>query len=240
MNNNIKTKDIKDVDLGKVYLHYTNIDNLEDISKKGLEPRIGINAKLVEKTKKVFFSKGDVGALVIMDVWLKWLIAKPISNYIYWFGAWLLKFRYFPKIFHKVIISSNQKSEKKKHWAFKRLNFILNNSVYLVLDLIENKDFSFDDIDEAKQLFKNSANFVDNIYAHNSVFTDPKIEYWNMHTFSNKIIEKQKISLLKLNDSYNANDIIKYLASKNEKYVEKNCLLLKEYLNYVNEKENLT
>ncbi|MFV0250407.1 MAG: hypothetical protein ACK5HP_05200 [Bacilli bacterium] len=171
-----------------------------------------------------------------MDVWLKWLIAKAACNHIYWFGAWLLKFRYFPKFLHKIIIRSNQKSKKKKYWTFKKPNSSLNNSIYLILDLKENVDLSFEDVDEAKQLFKNAANFVDNIYAHDSYFINPQMEYWNMHTFSNKIIEKYKISLLKVKDSYTANNIIKYLANKNNDFISDNCLLLKEYLEFIEKK----
>ncbi len=48
-----------------------------------------------------------------MDSWIKWLIAKPKSNFIYWIGAYLLKIKYFPKIIHKIIISYNKKSKNK-------------------------------------------------------------------------------------------------------------------------------
>lgn len=80
----IEIKDITKVDLDKIFSHYTDVDNLEKIISKGLETRIGINAKMVEKSRKVFFSMGDKGALVIMDVWIKWLIVKPKNNYIYY------------------------------------------------------------------------------------------------------------------------------------------------------------
>lgn len=229
----IKNEDITSINLDTVFLHYTNISNLNGIMEKGLEPKIGKNSKLVEKSEKVFFSMGDKGALVIMDVWLKLLIAKPINTYIYWFGAWLLRFKYFPKVFHKTIIKNNQNSMKKKQWAFRKLKTILDNSVYLILDLKENEDFSFNDIDEAKQLFRASSKYVDSIYACDSDFNDPKIEYWNMHTFSNKVIDKNKISLLKINDQFSSNEIIKYLANKNKAYVENNCKLLNEYLTFL-------
>ncbi len=89
-------------------LHYTNIKNLESISKKGLQARIGKNSKVIEKSKRVFFSVGTKGALVIMDTWLKWLVARPISNAIYYIGAFLVKVPFFPKAIHKVIIRLNK------------------------------------------------------------------------------------------------------------------------------------
>jgi hypothetical protein len=233
MINEIKISDIKDVDLNNMFLHYTSKANLKDIFEKGLEPRIGMNARLVETSKKVFFSVGDKGALVIMDVWLKWLIFKPTNNYLYWFGAFLLRIPCFPKIFHKMLINYYKKSKKKHLWAYKKLNEILNDSVYLILDLKENLDFSFNDIDEAKQLYRSSAKYIKDIYAHDSDFHDPKIEYWNMHTYSNKIIEKEKISLLKAENKYTANDILLYMARAKEEYVNLYCPFLKEYIGYL-------
>lgn len=48
-------KDISEIDKNKMFLHYTNLNNLSSIAKKGLEPNIGINAKIIEKAKKYFF-----------------------------------------------------------------------------------------------------------------------------------------------------------------------------------------
>jgi hypothetical protein len=182
---------------------------------------------------------GDNGALVIMDVWLKWLIAKPKNNQLYWLGAWLLRIPFFPKIFHSLISNSYRKSKKKRNWAFRRLETILDNSVYLVLDLKENIDFSFDDVDEAKQLFKFSTKYVESVFAHDSDVNNHQVEYWNMHTFSNKVIETSKLSLLKINESYSANDILLNMINTNIQYVKDNCLYLVEYLNYITTKKVL-
>ena len=170
-------KDISEIDKNKMFLHYTNLNNLSSIAKKGLEPNIGINAKIIEKSKKVFFSIGDKGALVIMDSWIKWLVAKPKSNFIYYIGAYLLKLRFFPKIIHRFIITHNQKNKNKYKWAYKTLNKMLNNSIYLILDLEENIDFSFDDIDEIKSISNIPKDYVANLYAYDSDVNDKKIEY---------------------------------------------------------------
>lgn len=70
--------------MSNTFFHYTNKNNLDDIIKNGLQPRIGNNSLYVEKSKKVFFAQGENGILTIMDVWLKWLTSKcGISNQIY-------------------------------------------------------------------------------------------------------------------------------------------------------------
>ncbi|MEG1705762.1 MAG: hypothetical protein RR290_04235 [Clostridia bacterium] len=228
----IKSINISDINLDNVYLHYTNLDNLDNITKKGLEPRIGMNSKIVEKNKKIFFSMGDKGALTIMDVWLKWLIGKPKWNLIYWIGAYLLKIKFFPKIIHEVIISNNEKSKNKCNWAYRKLKSILDSSMYLVLNLEENLDFSFNDIDEVKKLSNYPINIIKDMYAYDSDILNDKMEYWNMHTFVNKKIETEKILVLKHNDSLKASEIVKYLIEQNIKYVKKNCKRLYEYYIY--------
>ena len=42
------------IDFKNVFLHYTNKNNIDNILKNGLEPRIGENSKGLEKSKKVF------------------------------------------------------------------------------------------------------------------------------------------------------------------------------------------
>lgn len=157
-----------------------------------------------------------------MDSWIKWLIVKPKCNLIYWIGAYLLKIKYFPKFIHKAIVLTNQRNKRKAEWSYKELKNILENSVYLILDLKENIDFSFEDIDEAKAYSHYPASYIESLNAYNSDVNDSKVEYWNMHTFSNKIIEPNKITLLKYKNSYNVDLIIKYLIEKNMIFVKKN------------------
>ncbi|MBE6157097.1 MAG: hypothetical protein E7161_05115 [Firmicutes bacterium] len=223
--------DISEIELNNVFLHYTNINNLTSIAQKGLVPKIGKNSKVLEKTKKIFFSVGDKGALVIMDSWLKWLVGKPINNTVYYIGAFLLKVPFFPKFIHKLIVKVNKNKWKYK-WSYKKLKSILDNSVYLILNLEETIDFDFNDVDEIK-FSKYPRWFIKDFYSNNSDVTDAKMEYWNMHTFSNKIVDPQKIYLLKMDNEINAGQILKYLIENNFEYVKQNCKLLNKYYEYI-------
>lgn len=228
--NNLDYIDLEKIN-NDIFLHYTSIENLDSISKNGLQPKIGKNSKVIERTKKVFFTVGDKGALVIMDSWLKWLVAKPISNFIYYIGAFLLKIPFFPNIIHKIIIKFNR-NKKKYRWSYKKLKEILDNSVYLVLDLEEKVDFSYDDIDEVKKFSHYPPSFIENLYAFDSDVFDEKMEYWNMHTLSNKIIETDKIHILKLKGKTRTSDILKILIEDNMDFVKENCEQLYKYYNY--------
>ena len=214
-----------------IFLHYTSIDNLDSICINGLQPKIGKNSKVIEKTKKIFFTIGDKGALVIMDSWLKWLVAKPMSNFIYYIGAFLLKVPFFPKIIHKIIMKMNQ-NKKKYKWSYKKLKEILDQSVYLVLDLEEKIDFNYDDVDEVKKFSHFPSSFIESLYAYDSNILDETMEYWNMHTLSNKVIEPNKIHILRLKNQTQASEILKILIEKNIEFVKENCCLLYEYYKY--------
>ncbi|MEI3395682.1 MAG: hypothetical protein V8R82_08390 [Clostridia bacterium] len=48
------------------------------------------------------------------------------------------------------------------------------------------------------------------------------MEYWNMHTYSNKVIDSSKISLLKDKDEYSTSKILKQLIDDNILYVKQN------------------
>ena len=229
---NIPIIDINDINLENIFLHYTSKDNIYSIFKNGLEPRIGENAKGLEQTKKVFFTIGEKNALIIMDVWLKWLMSRPKNKYIYRLGAYFMKQSYFPKFIYDVIFKFYHESNKKFIMACDTLKEILDNSCYLVLGLEENVDYDFEDVDEVKkQAFPRR--FLKGVYKYNSDLNSTKMEYWNMHTYSNKVIEPQKIKLLKFQQDISAEKILKYLIDKNFDYVKENLELLYKYYNYI-------
>lgn len=53
-----------------------------------------------------------------------------------------------------------------------------------------------------------------------------------MHTYSNKVIDSSKTSLLKNKDEYSASKILKQLIDNNIQYVKQNLNFLYEYYNY--------
>ena len=77
---NIKIKDIQDVDTQFSFFHYTNKNNIESIDINGLLPKIGNSATGIEKSEKIFFAIGEKGVFSIFDSWIRWLIAKRITD----------------------------------------------------------------------------------------------------------------------------------------------------------------
>lgn len=231
MTNNFNIKDISQINMNKTFFHYTNKNNLNTIIKNALEPRIGENSLYVEKSKKVFFSQGKYGILTLMDVWLRWLTAKSgISNQIYYLGTFYMRMPLCIKCIPNYVVRKSLKNKNKRIKVFNQLKNILDNSVFLILDLEENVDFDYNDLDEVKDTYYES--FLKLLYPSESDLKDKKIEYWNMHTYSNKVIDSSKISLLKDKDEYSASEILEQLIDDNILYAKQNLVFLYEYYNY--------
>lgn len=230
--NDIKNIDISKIDKNKCFLHYTNKNNIDSIFKFGLEPRIGKNSMAIEKSKKIFFTEGFDNTLILMDTWIKWLVLRPKNNFIYrcGAGAFFMTKSFFPKVIVDTIFKNWIKSDRRIEYACKKLNNILNESVFLLLDLKENIDFKYNDIEEVKNQ-KFSRKQLKYVYTYCDNIEDNTIEKWNMHTLSNKKIEKEKITLLKLNKSFNANDLLEYMYNQSSLNFSLNLPFLYKYIN---------
>lgn len=231
MIDNFNSKDISQIDIDNTFFHYTNKNNLNTIIKNGLEPRIGKNSLYVEKSKKVFFAQGENGILTIMDVWLRWLTSKAgISNQIYCLGTFYMRMPLCIKSIPNYVVNKSLKNKQKRIKVFNQMKNILDNSIFLILDIEENVDFSYNDIDEVKDTYYES--FLKLLYPSTSDIKDKKMEYWNMHTYSNKVIDSSKISLLRDKNDYSASKILKKIIDNNIEYVKQNLDFLYEYYNY--------
>lgn len=226
-------KDISQIDLKHSFFHYTNKSNLDSIIKNGLEPRIGENSLYVEKTPKVFFAEGEKGIITIMDVWLKWLTGKiSTGKFKYWLGtAIYMKIPFCIKSIPNNMVKKSLASKEKRSIVYAKMKEILDNSIFLVLDLEENIDFDYNDEDEVKKTYYES--FLKLLYPSDSDLKDNKMEYWNMHTYSYKTIDPQKIALLKNKDNYDANSILVSIIEKNIECIKNNYEFLYEYYIYI-------
>lgn len=225
--------DISKVDKNDCFLHYTNYKNIDSIFNYGLEPRIGKNSMAIEKSKKIFFTIGFDNTLILMDAWIKWLILRPRSNFVYRCGAFFMTKSYFPKFIVDTIFKNWIKDKKRIKYACKKLNKILNESVFLILDLEENLDYNYSDIDEVKNQ-KFSRKQLKYIYTYGENIEDSTMEKWNMHTLSNKKIEKDKIKLLKHGEFIKASDMINYMIERSNIEFSKELPFLNTYIsNYI-------
>lgn len=237
-------KDIQDIDFQFSFFHYTNKNNIESIAKNGLIPKIGNSSTGIEKTEKIFFAVGTKGVFSIFDSWIRWLIAKRLTDLpgekadipFYRFCTFVMR---LPLIHHLVGIVANMivwlefKFKPFKFKSFKIMKDILDNSCFLLLDLEENVDFSYKDIDEVKaQRFNRK--LLKTVYAKQNKMNSKKMDYWNMHTFSNVSISSDKITLLKLGESYSCLDILLWMIKNTKMDLKVLSPFLFEFLDYYN------
>lgn len=188
------------------FFHFSPAEQKESIEYFGLLAQIGHNAKGVEDSPKVFFSKGKVGVLEASDVWIKWMMhnyfgmkdkygfyqEKTIEGRKTAIEEWNNEF------LNREYLKDTEKLEK----VFELVYQGLQRTVYYKLDLVEGIDFDYQDIDEAKMRAlrrKQQGNEIDYIYQKEMYgnFSDvesPIMDSWNMHTKPYKEIEKEKIS----------------------------------------------
>lgn len=239
---NITIKDIQEIDIQFSFFHYTNKNNIESIDKNGLLPKIGDSATGIEISEKIFFAIGTKGVFSIFDSWIKWLIAKRLTDLpgqkadipFYRFCTFIMRLpliHYLVAFVVNLVVWFEFKFKPFKIKSFKIMKDILDNSCFLILDLKEEVDFSYKDIDEVKaQRFNRK--LLKTLYAKQNKMSSKKMDYWNMHTFSNVSIDPNKISLLKLNNSYCCTDILIWMIKNTKLDLKVLSPYLYEFLNY--------
>lgn len=238
----MKIEDIQNIDIQFAFFHYTNKNNIESIAKKGLIPKIGNSSTGIEITEKIFFAIGPKGVFSIFDAWIRWLIAKRLIDLpgekadipFYRFCTFIMDLpliHYFVGFIVKIIVYFEFKFKPFKIKSFKIMKEILDNSCFLLLNLEEEVDFSYKDIDEVKTR-KFNKKMLKTVYAKQSKMSSKKMDYWNMHTFSNITIPPNKITLLKLNDSYKCLDILLWMVENNNIDIKILAPFLYEFLQY--------
>ena len=229
----MNTIDLNEFDGENVFYHFTNRDNYESISLNGLIPSIGDNANGIEKTSKVFFSKGNIGFLRICDVWINWLIYR-ISLY-----NSVLKYKditkeermNLKKQFRENFTNGLYYTEDNVNYTIRWMMEYMKSNIVLKLD-ITSKDYDSFDIDEAK--LNEKEDFINRMYLGYITSSD-KVESFNMHTKSGVGVDKEKISKVTTNDDDSALSILKEIYRKEkDKDNGLEFAFLDRFMNYVN------
>lgn len=225
--------DLNEFDGENAFYHFTNRDNYESISLNGLIPSIGDNANGIEKTSKVFFSKGNIGFLRICDVWINWFIYR-ISLY-----NSVLKYKDITKEermnlkrkFREDFTNGLYYTEDNINYAITWMMEYMKSNIVLKLD-IPHDDYDELDIDEAKLHEKEE--FINRMYL-GYITSSYKVESFNMHTKSGVGVDKEKISKVTTNDDDSALSILKEIYRKEkDKDNGLEFAFLDRFMNYVN------
>lgn len=223
---------ISNEDMYNGYFHMTYAKNRENIDSKGLIPNIGQNARYIEKSKKVFFVEGLDNFIILFDCWINCFFYIPIIPLIYKLGAFFLRKKWFPMFIADGYFGVLKKSKLQRKRAFKIFDKFLSDSIVLKLDLEENVDFSYDLEDEIKTRgYKKRHLELMGYSKMYSSLEDKRMDKWNMHTFTDHIVDAKKIKMCYLDDnSTSLESIFKYVLKNTTIDIEKVCPVLCDYL----------
>lgn len=226
---------ISDVDINSNYFHFTSKNNLDSIKEKGLIPKKGRHAKYIEETNKVFFVRGLDNLLILFDSWINVYSKIPLlpdSKMTYGLGSKAMRSKYFPMIFVDLYFILVKNSKRHKRYAYKIFNQLLDDSILLKLEVKDGIDFSLLDIDEIKSRGYRKRHLIELGYSENySNMNSNRMDNWNLHTFSNKGIEVNKIKLCFIGESCSIRDIFNYALENTKLSIKDMCPTLYNYLN---------
>lgn len=224
-------------DLESNYFHFTWKSNLPSIEEKGLLPKKGKHAKYIEDTEKVFFVQGLDNLLVLFDCWINVYKKVPILpdlKITYGLGSKAMRSKYFPMFFVDFYFRIIKNSKRHKKYAYKVFDRLLDECVLLQLDLEENKDFNFSDIDQIKARGYRKKHLIELGYSTKySDMDSNKMDNWNLHTLTNRGINPSKLKLCSIDNSTSIKDIFYYTLQNTKLDIKDKCPNLDDYLNSV-------
>ena len=223
MNTNIENLDISEFSyeqLDSLFYHWSPKEFFSVYNESGMPASIGKNSDGIDSEVSIFFSKGTLGVLLLWDVWLKWRLNRMFNPQ--YRGNNLLEVRNNQKRY----FSGNITEAERREWVewiryFCNKEFMndlkvletlfkfefneMMSSDYFVLDLKENEEFRWDQIDSKKQsmlLNEKKYNRISTIgrvqYGSYSDYSTPVADKWNMQTIPGKniIIEPKRMKKL--------------------------------------------
>ncbi len=223
MNTNIENLDISEFSyeqLDSLFYHWSPKEFFSVYNETGMPASIGKNSDGIDSEVSIFFSKGILGVLLLWDVWLKWRLNRMFNpqyrgnnlqevrnNQNRYFSGditeeerreWVEWIRYFC---NKEFMNDPKVLETLFKFEFNEMM----SSDYFVLDLKENEEFRWDQIDSKKQsmlLNEKKYNRISTIgrvqYGSYSDYSTPVADKWNMQTIPGKniIIEPKRMKKL--------------------------------------------
>lgn len=218
-------------DINSNFFHFTRKTNILSITEKGLLPKIFIHAKSLEDTKKVFFVEGLDNLLILFDCWIHVCSKYPFIPGMFNLGTKLRGNNKFSKLIINLYFKWIEINLLHKFVAYKYFDCFLKRYILLNVNIKENIDFSFNDIDQIKAKNYDKDFLIKGGYSPKySDLNSNKMDKWNLHTFSNHGIESSKIKLCCMNNSSKMLDILNFALKNTKLDIKDICPELWKYL----------
>ena len=207
---------LSDLDKKESLFHFTNKESVPYIfASGGLVSKIGENSLGIEGKEKIFFSKGYIGVLQLIDVWLKWEMTR-----FFGFRKKCLK-KEWNSFYEDWYSGLYKEKEEYLNYLFESLYEDFKNRRYFNLLLEEGVDYNPNEFDDVKVRMNKSEELKKQlflIYGSYSNINDYRMEKWNMFTRPKSFIPIEKMQLVSSNDDeYDALSIILAIYDRTDK-----------------------
>ncbi len=218
-------------DINRNYFHFTKKNNLKSIEDKGLLPKISFHAMSLENTKKVFFVKGLDNLLILFDCWINVCEKYPHIPGLFYLGTKIRGRNKFSKLLINMYFKWTKINKLHTFVAYKYFDYFLKKYILLNIDIKENIDFCFDDIDQIKEKGYDKEYLIKGGYSLKySDLESTIMDKWNLHTFTEHGISPDKVKICCINSSYKMLDILNYALSHTNIDTKEICPVLWKYL----------
>lgn len=222
---------IDNKDLNSNYFHFTKESNVSSIKKNGLLPKISFHAQSLEDTKKVFFVEGLDNLLILFDCWINVCEKYPHIPGAFNLGTKIKGKNKFSKLIINLYFKWTEINKFHKFVAYKYFDYFLEKYILLNIDIKEEKDFSFNDVDQIKARGYDKEYLIKAGYSLKySDLSSTKMDKWNMHTFTGHGVSSDKIKICCIKKSYKMLDILNYIINTTNLNIEDICPVLYGYL----------
>lgn len=241
--NYLELNNISLEELDSRFFHFCDDEFLDIYDSVGMSPKIGNNSKGIDFEPSIFFSKGVEGVLELWDVWFKWKADRlfnpqnkekstdtEIKEWFNYFSSG--EFLNDDELLNKVFDIMIEEMER--------------NSYYL-LDIKENEDFTYDQVDHKKESAIENAKergylspMTTMMYGKFSDFSTPIVDKWNMQTIPGKniTITPDKLTRVSFNGKTDLVSIVVVLYEryKKESKIQVYLPVLDKFISYVKSK----
>lgn len=218
-------------DINSNYFHFTKESNISSIKKNGLLPKISFHAQSLEDTKKVFFVEGLDNLLILFDCWINVCEKYPHIPGTFNLGTKIKGKNKFSKLIINLYFKWTEINKFHKFVAYKYFDYFLEKYILLKIDIKEEKDFSFNDIDQIKARGYDKEYLIKAGYSLKySDLSSTKMDKWNLHTFTEHGVSLDKIKICCVDSSYKMLDILNYALDHTNLDIKEICPVLWKYL----------
>lgn len=218
-------------DISSNYFHFTKKSNIQSIAKSGLLPKKSFHAQSLEDTKKVFFVEGLDNLLILFDCWINVCEKYPHVPGAFNLGTKIRGKNKFSKSLINLYFKWTEINKLHKLVAYKYFDWFLKKYILLNIDIKENIDFCFDDIDQIKAKGYDKDYLIKAGYSLKySDLESITMDKWNLHTFTEHGVSTDKIKICYINSSCKMLDILSYALEHSHLDIENVCPMLWKYL----------